>query len=597
MSPLTDRQLAKKLRPDSRPEPPAGLLDELRRQIPAEVKAPAPADSGNVLPFRRPLPRRVWLAAASIVTLVGGGALSYLALRHNVAEEPVAEPVRAAAGDFDRESPAETRAGSAEATQPQDLSALGYAGAPSAAPPASAPAYPGLARQRQAAAPAEAMQARPRVPTQDLMVKPPPALYEEQAKTAPPAPVPPAPVPPARVPPASAPPAARDREEITVTGESPLLDERRISTGATVSQSELSKIPVQGQLARGGAEGGRVAGNEAAAAKPATTREGGLGRSDAAAPAPAPEPVVAAPPATAAPLRSAPTGGTGEPNDRPYGDVVFKSSGVDPFVDSDDDRLSTFALDVDTDSYNVVRRSLNDDHLPPPEAVRVEELVNAFEYGDAPPAKGDFALTAEAAPDPWAPGGRYVLARFAVKAREVPRRAGNDTTGTPQMIAQEAHAQVEVDPRVVSHWRLLGYENPDAAIDAGKIGAGDAVTALYELELRPDAPPNATLAVLHLRWRPADGGRFQEVHQPLRGSAVAKTWENASRGFRLATVVGRFAEVLRGSYWAKQGAHGDDLAELARRAAGLSEEWPRQERVAELVSLIGRARELRRTDR
>src|SRR6185295_11183644 len=128
-------------------------------------------------------------------------------------------------------SPAETRAGSAEATQPQDLRALGYAGAPSAAPPASAPAYPGLARQRQAAAPAEAMRARPRVPTPDFMVKPPPApppvsnprlesrLYEEQAKTAPPA---------------AASPATRDREEITVTAESPLLDERRISTGATV---------------------------------------------------------------------------------------------------------------------------------------------------------------------------------------------------------------------------------------------------------------------------------------------------------------------------------------------------------------------------
>lgn len=595
MSPLTDRQLAKKLRPDSRPEPPAGLLDELRRQIPAEVKAPAPADSGTVLPFRRPLPRRVWLAAASIVTLVGGGALSYLALRHNVAEQRVAEPVQAANEDFDHESPAETRAGSAEATQPQDLSALGYAGAPSAAPPASAPAYPGLARQRQAAAPAEAMRARPRVPTPDFMVKPPTApppvsnprfeggLYEEQAKTAPSA---------------AAPPAARDREEITVTSESPLLDERRISTGATVSQSELSNIPVQAQSARGGAQGGRVAGNEAAGAKPVTTREGSLWRSDAAAAAPAPEPVAAAPPATAVPPPPPPpppppTGGTAEPNDQPNGDVFFKSSGVDPFVDSDDDRLSTFALDVDTGSYNVVRRYLNDGRLPPSDAVRVEELVNAFDYGDAPPSKGDFALTAEAAPDPWTPGGRYVLARFAVKARQVPRRAGNDTTGTPQAIAQEARAQVEVDPRVVSYWRLLGYENPDAAIDAGKMSAGDAVTALYELELRPDAPRSATLAVLHLRWRPADGGKFQEIHQPLHGSAVAKTWESASRGFRLATVVGRFAEVLRGSYWAKQGAHGDDLAELARRAAQVSEDWPRQERVAELVSLIGRASELR----
>src|SRR4029078_11187543 len=74
---------------------------------------------------------------------------------HHVAEEAMAEPATVAA-TFDRESPAETRAGSAEATQPQDLPALGYAGGPAGAPPASAPAYPGLAPQRRAAsAPAE----------------------------------------------------------------------------------------------------------------------------------------------------------------------------------------------------------------------------------------------------------------------------------------------------------------------------------------------------------------------------------------------------------------------------------------------------------
>jgi hypothetical protein len=55
-------------------------------------------------------------------------------------------------------------------------------------------------------------------------------------------------------------------------------------------------------------------------------------------------------------------------------------------------------------------------------------------------------------------------------------------------------------------------------------------------------------------------------------------------------VVGRFAEVLRGSYWDT----GDDLGELARRAAAVSRDWPRQDRVLELVRLIERARDLRR---
>ena len=51
------------------------------------------------------------------------------------------------------------------------------------------------------------------------------------------------------------------------------------------------------------------------------------------------------------------TGGTAEPNDKPYGDVFFEHSGVNPFVDSEDDALSTFGLEVDTGSFTVARRS------------------------------------------------------------------------------------------------------------------------------------------------------------------------------------------------------------------------------------------------
>ena len=105
---------------------------------------------------------------------------------------------------------------------------------------------------------------------------------------------------------------------------------------------------------------------------------------DGAAPIP-----VSAP--KAAPKAPPSTGGTHEPNDQPYGDVFFHNSGVNPFIDTEDDRLSTFGLDVDTGSYNVARRYLTDGNLPPAKAIRVEEFVNAFDYGDPASARGDFA--------------------------------------------------------------------------------------------------------------------------------------------------------------------------------------------------------------
>ena len=68
------------------------------------------------------------------------------------------------------------------------------------------------------------------------------------------------------------------------------------------------------------------------------------------------------------------------PNAAAYPDMYFKGSGVNPFLDTEDEHLSTFAMDVDTASYSVTRRYLTEGHLPPSEAVRVEEFVNAFKY-------------------------------------------------------------------------------------------------------------------------------------------------------------------------------------------------------------------------
>ncbi|MFN7971532.1 MAG: von Willebrand factor type A domain-containing protein [Acidobacteriota bacterium] len=97
--------------------------------------------------------------------------------------------------------------------------------------------------------------------------------------------------------------------------------------------------------------------------------------------------------------------------------LSYRDYGRNHFVDTSGDRFSTFALDVDTGSYTLVRRYLDEGRLPPPGAVRVEEMVNALDYGDRPPESGDFALHADGAPSPFAEG-RY-LVRFNIKAREV----------------------------------------------------------------------------------------------------------------------------------------------------------------------------------
>ena len=90
-----------------------------------------------------------------------------------------------------------------------------------------------------------------------------------------------------------------------------------------------------------------------------------------------------------------------------------------PFVAVREDPLATFSIDVDTAAYANVRRFLNQRALPPPNAVRIEEMVNYFTYGYAGPTdEHPVRVHAEVAAAPWNPEHRLV--RLGVQGRDVP---------------------------------------------------------------------------------------------------------------------------------------------------------------------------------
>lgn len=89
-----------------------------------------------------------------------------------------------------------------------------------------------------------------------------------------------------------------------------------------------------------------------------------------------------------------------------------------PFLDALENPLSTFSIDVDTASYSNVRRFLESGRRPPADAVRIEELVNYFDYAYAPPTDGKpFAVHFELTEAPWKPEHR--LLRIGLKGREI----------------------------------------------------------------------------------------------------------------------------------------------------------------------------------
>ena len=122
--------------------------------------------------------------------------------------------------------------------------------------------------------------------------------------------------------------------------------------------------------------------------------------------------------------------GLNPPNGAAYDDVFFKEYGTNPFIDTEDDHLSTFGMDVDTASYSVTRRYLRDGYLPPTEAVRVEEFVNAFDYNYTPPSQDAFAVHIEGAPSRFSEGKRLQLLRIGIQGRVVPDENRKDATLT-----------------------------------------------------------------------------------------------------------------------------------------------------------------------
>ncbi len=438
-----------------------------------------------------------------------------------------------------------------------------------------------------------------------------------------------------------------------------------------------------------------------------------------------------------------------EPVATPYDGVTYEDPGVNPYVDPDEDRVSTFALDVDTASYTIAQRYVDDGHRPDPASVRVEEWVNAFDQGYRRPTDATFAIVADGGPTPFIdrdevllrvglqardvrsstrddaaltfvidtsgsmeregrlelvkdalrslvdglgrddtiavvtfgdearvvlgptsaarrheidgaiarlrPGGStnleaglrlgYSLARETLTENGIDRvvlasdgvanvglvdpgsilgairedaKAGielvsvgvgmgnyndllleqladqgdgfyayvngvdearrlftDDLTGTLQTVALDARAQVEFAADAVAAYRLVGYENraiadedfSDETVEAGAIGAGHAVTALYALRLRDEFEVAGRIATVRVRWTDPARGSTEELVRDVRASDLAHSFAATDPYFRFDAVVAATAEVLRGSPWTDR-LRLSDIAALVDDGAG-----------------------------
>jgi len=190
--------------------------------------------------------------------------------------------------------------------------------------------------------------------------------------------------------------------------------------------------------------------------------------------------------------------------------------------------------------------------------------------------------------------GNYSYIDTLNEARKVLVEEMDATLNT---IAKDVKIQIEFNPAVVAEYRLIGYENRmlkredfnNDKVDAGEIGAGHTVTALYELALagskdlaleplryqpqaktgraKTGAADSGELGFLRLRYKQPDGDTSRLIEQKILHSDIQPTFAKASTYFRFAASVAGFGQLLRGGKYLKDYAYNDILRQ-ARAARG-----------------------------
>ncbi|WP_300600332.1 VWA domain-containing protein [Niabella sp.] len=199
--------------------------------------------------------------------------------------------------------------------------------------------------------------------------------------------------------------------------------------------------------------------------------------------------------------------------------------------------------------------------------------------------------------------------------REAQKVLISEFGGTLFAIAKDVKIQVEFNPAIVQAYRLIGYENRmlkkedfnDDEKDAGEIGSGHTVTALYEVippgvknafekpvdDLKYQAAPAQTAApapaemlTLKLRYKEVDADRSKLITVPVEGhiTATGKTTDH----FRFAAAVAEFGLLLRNSGF-KQNSSYQQVLDLAAGALGADKNGYR----AEFITLVKKGAALR----
>ena len=205
--------------------------------------------------------------------------------------------------------------------------------------------------------------------------------------------------------------------------------------------------------------------------------------------------------------------------------------------------------------------------------------------------------------------GNYAYIDNILEAKKV---LVNEIGGTLFTIAKDVKIQIEFNPAKIDSYRLIGYENrmlrtedfDDDTKDAGELGAGHTVTALYEIvpagaskggktsnlkyqskNINPEAFESNELLTVKFRYKDPDGSTSKLIENPVTDNITG--FDNTSDNFRFSAAVAEFGMLLRKSEH-KGSSNYANVTELASNAKGDDKNGYR----AEFIRLVETAKAL-----
>jgi len=234
-----------------------------------------------------------------------------------------------------------------------------------------------------------------------------------------------------------------------------------------------------------------------------------------------------------------------------------------------------FGLSIDPHEFGRLKRLIESGEKPAAASVNINALVNHFS-GQSSPRRMDVQLQIEGSRAPLPPQGMVIRYTIDTAARDT-------SVGSTPMIGSAAVLDITLNPKVVESHRVLA-DGASLRSSEQTLAANVSATGLVEIRLKPGVSDRQNVATIRLKYRSFQSGDQVTLSDSIDVRELRRSWLDASRRHRLATLGAVWGESLNGPPPAK---------DVARKAEELATEEPGDAQAKDLAAAATASSRLR----